>query len=56
MDQLALYDSQEPDINNDAAAHDDQSDCNDVGSQVYEAVELDERVFKVVSPSPRPPP
>ena len=47
MDQVALYESQEPDvdISNDAAA---QSD-DDVGSQVYEAVELPESVFKVVN-------
>ena len=47
MDQVALYESQEPDVDitNDAAA---QSD-DDVGSQVYEAVKLPESVYKVVS-------
>ena len=46
MDQVALYDSQEPDVDitNDVAA---QSD-DDVGSQVYEAVDLPESVYKVV--------
>ena len=46
MDQVALYESQEPDVDitNDAAA---QSD-DDVGSQVYEAVVLPESVYKVV--------
>ena len=43
MDQVALYESQEPDVDitNDAAA---QSD-DDVGSQVYEAVKLRRLVF-----------
>ena len=47
MDQVALYESQEPDVDitNDAAA---QSD-DDVGSQVYEAVKMPEAVYKVVS-------
>ena len=51
MDQVALYESQEPDddISNDAAAHDDQRSDDDVGSQVYEAIEFPDCVFKVVS-------
>ena len=51
MDQVALYESQEPDddISNDAAAHDDQRSDDDVGSQVYEATDLPECLFKVVS-------
>ena len=51
MDQVALYESQEPDddISNDAAAHDDQRSDDDVGSQVYEAIRLPECVYKVVS-------
>ena len=51
MDQVALYESQEPDddISNDAAAHDDQRSDDDVGSQVYEAIKLPECVFKVGS-------
>ena len=50
MDQVALYESQEPDddISNDAAAHDDQRSDDDVGSQVYEAIEFPDCVFKVV--------
>ena len=47
MDQVALYESQEADV--DAAEHDDQRSDDDVGSQVYEAVELPEYVFKVVN-------
>ena len=48
---MALYESQEPDddISNDAAAHDDQRSDDDVGSQVYEAIEFPDCVFKVVS-------
>ena len=51
MDQVALYESQEPDddISKDAAAHDDQRSDDDVGSQVYEVVKLPECVYKVVS-------
>ena len=51
MEQVVLYESQEPDddISNDAAAHDDQRSDDDVGSQVYEAIEFPDWVFKVVS-------
>ena len=49
MDQVALYESQEPDVDISNDAHDDQRSEDDVGSQIYEAVELPESVFKVVS-------
>ena len=48
MDQLAVYDSQEPEVDI-AAVHDDRSTRDNIGSQVYELVELDESVYNVVS-------
>ena len=59
MDQLAVYDSQvSEDVSEDDVVQVVQSDhegsnCDEVGSQEYETVELDERVFSVVSITPR---
>ena len=49
MDQVALYESQEPDVDISKDAHDDQRSEDDVGSQIYEAVDLPESLYKVVS-------